>query len=118
MDLNSIKGTLLLSAYDSKTHRYTPVHLEIHAEQVRFLYMLGCKTISDVPQNVSHNSIIYDLNGNQITFYDYLHTLRERIINEYVVKIQESKTETIQFSIIDSLVNKICYYIGALTVYQ
>lgn len=101
---------------DSKTHRYTPVHLEIHAEQVRFLYMLGCKTISDVPHNVTPHSIIYDLDGNQVEFYDYLHTIKERIIKEFVDK--PSKNKRISDSALENMINKICYYIGALTVYQ
>lgn len=102
----------------NKANRYTHVHLEIHAEQVRFLYMLGCKTISDIPQNVTHKSIIYDLDGKQTTFYDYLHTMKNCIIKEYVTKIQASKRKIIYASTIGNMIDKIAYYIGALTVYQ
>lgn len=103
-----------------KADRCTHVYTEIHAEQIRFLYMLGCKTVRDIPQNITHNTIIYDLCGKQVPFYDYLKNYKMKMERHYIkdVKKQILKGNILNESAVGDMADKICYYIGALTVYQ
>lgn len=104
----------------SRSDRCTHVYTEIHAEQIRFMYMLGCKTVTDIPKNITHNTIICDLYGEEKTFYDYLKNYKTEMERHYIkdVKKQILKGNTLNESAVEGMVNKICYYIGALTVYQ
>lgn len=99
---------------DRKTHVFT----EIHAEQIRFLHMLGCKTINDELKNINHNTLVYSLDGKQKTFYLCLKEFRDKLMKTYFVDAQRIKSRIIKRSSIEDMVNKITYYIGALTVYQ
>lgn len=104
----------------ARSDRCTHVYTEIHAEQVRFLYMLGCNSITDEPKNVTENTIIYDLCGKETTFYDYLKNYKIKLELYYVEDVKKyiSKIRTLNESAVEGMVDKICYYIGALTVYQ
>lgn len=100
---------------DINTHPFT----EIHAEQVRFLYMLGCKNINDNPKGIAHNTVVWDINGKQLEFYDYLKESKDSIDKIFVqgvdkIKYHHKKTSK---AIIGNMVDQLLYYIGALSIY-
>lgn len=101
-------------------NRKTHIHTEIHAEQVRYLYMLGCKTISDEPTDIDHNILVYNLDGEKKSFFDSINDFKSTLEKRYYTDAQQLKAQgrTIKRSAIEDMVNKIAYYIGALTVYQ
>lgn len=96
----------------TKTHVYT----EVHAEQIRFLYMLGCNTVNSAPKNIDHNVMVFDLNGNKISFYECLDRFKKALEKHYVREIK--KYHSINKSVVGDIVDKISYYIGALTIYR
>lgn len=101
---------------DINTHPFT----EIHAEQVRFMYMLGCKDVNDIPKGIDHNNIVFDINGKRFTFYNYLEEIKkgtiDRIFVQGVKKLKRQGKKTSK-SIIENMVNQLLYYIGALSIY-
>ena len=101
---------------DINTHPFT----EIHAEQVRFLYMLGCKDVNDTPKGVDHNTIVYDINGKQFTFYNYFEEIRRGTIDKVFVQGVESvkrQGKKTSKDAIRNVVDQLLYYIGALGIY-
>lgn len=100
---------------DINTHAFT----EIHAEQVRFLYMLGCKTVNNIPDSIDHNIIVSDINGRQSSFYNYLKDYKDRIDKIFVQGVEKikQKHEKISKETIENMVLQLLYYIGALSIY-
>lgn len=100
---------------DINTHPFT----EIHAEQVRFLYMLGCKNINDNPKGINHNAVVWDINSRSLAFYDYLKDSKDRIDNVFVQGVDKIKHrhKKISKAIIGNMVDQLLYYIGALSIY-
>ena len=96
----------------TKTHVYT----EVHAEQIRFLFMLGCKTVNDTPKNIDHNTEIFDLKGERVTFYKYLNNFKAALEKYYVDKMKTCYS--VSKDLIGDIADKISYYIGAFTIYQ
>lgn len=103
----------------NKSNIHTHTFTEIHAEQIKFLFMLGLKDINDTSTNINHNSIIYNMEDKQSSFYDYLKNYNEMLKDFYskrinVIKKSYQKTSKDK---IGSMVDKLLYYIGALSVY-
>lgn len=101
---------------DRKTYVYT----EIHAEQIRFLYMLGAKTVNSNLQNVNHNTIVYDMQGNKQSYFAYLQQFKSKLEELYVKDISKTqfKRRTTSKDVVGSMATKFLYYIGAVTIYQ
>lgn len=101
---------------DRKTYVYT----EIHAEQIRFLYMLGAKTVNSNLQNVNHNTIVYDMQGNKQSYFVYLQQFKSKLEKLYVKDISKTqfKRRTTSKDVVGSMATKFLYYIGAVTIYQ
>lgn len=100
---------------DINTHPFT----EIHAEQVRFLYMLGCKDVNDIPKGIDRNTGVFDINGKQFTFYNYLKEAKDTIDRIFVQEVETIKCQhkKISKAIIENMVNQLLYYIGTLSIY-
>lgn len=97
------------------THTFT----EIHAEQIKFLFMLGLKDINDIQTNISHNTIVYDMDNKESEFYDYLKNFNCMLKDFYFKRIKtinKAYQKTTKDKI-GSMVDKLLYYIGALSVY-
>lgn len=101
---------------DRKTYVYT----EIHAEQIKFLYMLGAETVNSNLQKVNHNTMIYDMQGNKQSFYVYLHQFKRKLEKLYVNDIYKTQCKKISMSKdeIGSMATDFLYYIGAVTIYE
>ena len=101
---------------DINTHPFT----EIHAEQVRFLYMLGCKDVNDTPKEIDHNTIVFDINGKQFAFYKYFEEIRKGTIDKvFVQDVENVKRQGKKTSkdAIRNVVDQLLYYTGALSIY-
>lgn len=98
--------------YSIKAHVYT----EIHAEQIRLLYILGCKTEKDYDITINEDTLIYNLDGKQVVFNKYLNDSRQQII-DYSEKCRNNKSKITE-SVMRCIIDKISYYIGALSVYK
>ena len=102
------------------SNRKTHIFTEIHAEQVRYLYMLGCKTVTDEPTNIDHNILVYNLDGDKKPFFTCINNFKSILEKKYYIDAQQLKAQKriIKRSAIEDMTNKLAYYIGALTVYQ
>lgn len=101
---------------DRKTYVYT----EIHAEQIKFIYMLGAETINSKLQNVNENTMILNMLGNRQSFYAYLQQFKRKLENLYVKDIYKTQYKKISTSKekIGSMATDFLYYIGAVTIYK
>lgn len=63
-----IKKHCISNSDNSKRKKW--VYKEIHAEQVKTLYMLGYNTISDIFP-IDHNTILRGVGNKKISFYNY-----------------------------------------------
>ena len=118
-DREYLYGKYRFSKDGNKSNIHTHAFTEIHAEQIKFLFMLGLKDINDTSNNIHHNAMIYNMEDKQSPFYDYLKNYNEKLKDFYskrinVIKKSYQKTTKDK---IGSMVDKILYYIGALSVY-
>lgn len=98
---------------------YTHIYTEIHAEQVRFLYVLGAANIDESIQKITHNTKVLSLAGEEKEFYVCLSDLKKDIIlysNKFKkVQLEKKKLNDAPF---ECITDKIAYFIGAFSVYQ
>lgn len=101
---------------DRKTYVYT----EIHAEQIKFLYMLGAETVNSKLQNVNQNTMVLNMLGDKQSFYEYLQQYKNKLEELYVKDIYNTqfKRRLTSKEKIGSAATKFLYYIGAVTIYQ
>ena len=102
-------------AHDDRKTPY--VYKEIHAEQVKTLYLLGCKNIDDL-ENVDKTKSNFWYRKNSYNIYDYLIAYKEELkrnieLIEYVKK-NSKKINLYEFS---NILNRIFYYIGTASIY-
>ena len=75
----------------SHMDRNTPyVYKELHAEQVKTLFLLGCKTIDDL-QSINIENKSFFLNGGIYNIYDYLMVYKEEFLDT-IKKIENART--------------------------
>ena len=117
-DLDYLDKTYSYKKVGKAALRNTHVYTEIHAEQVRFLYMLRCKTVTDVPINITYNTEIYNISGRKVGFYDYLSRYKSEIIRNYVTKMKRRTNKILKEEFFINLELNVAYYIGALSVYR
>lgn len=102
----------------SHMDRNTPyVYKELHAEQIKTLFLLGCKTIDDLESiNVENKSFF--LNGGIYNIYDYLMVYKEEFLDT-IKKIETARTNNKKINMYDfnNYLNRIFYYIGTASVY-
>ena len=102
----------------SHDDRNTPyVYKEIHAEQIKTLYLLGCKNIDDLGGidkdrgSFQHKKSLYDI-------HDYLiecqKELRENIDLIENARQSNTKIDVYEFN---NILNRIFYYIGTSSIY-
>lgn len=94
------------------------IYTEIHAEQIRLLSMLGCNTIDEIDIKVDYNRVIQNMEGKEVSFYEYLKGFRKQLIKctDEGKKIALYKGKINEIGL-RSLIDKIAYYIGALSIY-
>lgn len=100
------------------TKRKKWVYKEIHAEQIRMLYMLGCTTINDIPQ-INHNTILKGLGSKKISFYDYCIEYRNELNNRIdIMKALQNGVLKMNLKQCCQDINYILYYIGIISIYK
>lgn len=100
---------------NSDTHIYT----EIHAEQIRLLLMLGANNQFQTNHCVDRFTVIRDLNEENMLFNEYLLQTKKLLIKSVDdVKKFQLTNRKISEEYLLSLLNKIAYYIGALSIYS
>jgi hypothetical protein len=109
----------LANAYGfSHDDRNTPyVYKELHAEQVKSLFLLGCKTIDDI-ENVNPENKQFLYKQNLYTIYEYLLEYKIELINNITMIETAKETNTkINMCEFNNIINRIFYYIGTASVY-
>lgn len=109
----------LVSMYGfSHDDRNTPyVYKEIHAEQIKTLHLLGCKTIDDLDSidkdkpTFQHKKSLYNIHGYII---ECQKELRENIELIEYAKQSNTKINIYEFN---NIINRIFYYIGTASIY-
>jgi hypothetical protein len=102
----------------SHDDRNTPyVYKELHAEQVKTLFLLGCKTIDDV-ENIDIDSKTFFLNGKMYNIFDYLMMYKKEFAN-IIDQIEKAITDKKKINMYEfnNYLNRIFYYIGTVSVY-
>lgn len=102
----------------SHDDRNTPyVYKEIHAEQIRTLYLLGCETIEDL-KGIDKEKVSFYSGKNLYNIHDYLiesqKELRENIKWIELTKQRKAKINMQEFN---NVLNRIFYYIGTASIY-
>ena len=94
------------------------VYKEIHAEQIKTLYMLGCDTISDIPQ-IDHNTILRGMGNKKITFHDYCIEYKNEL-NKIIDIMKALQNGVLKMSLkqCSQDINYILYYIGIASIYN
>jgi hypothetical protein len=102
----------------SHNDRNTPyVYKELHAEQVKSLFLLGCKTLDDI-ENVNPENKKFLYKQNLYTIYEYLLEYKTELINNIAMIEAAKKTNTkIDMYEFNIILNRIFYYIGTASVY-
>lgn len=102
----------------SHDDRNTPyVYKEVHAEQIKTLYLLGCKTIDDLG-SIDENRVCFHHKKNLYNIYDYLIVCQKELL-ENIELIEYAKLKNTQINIYEfnNILNRIFYYIGTASVY-
>ena len=104
---------------NESTKRKKWVYKEIHAEQIRTLYMLGFKAINDNPQ-ITYDKLMLGTGRKKISFHDYCIEYRDTLISSVNLLKTLSKNKMIKISInfCSQLVDCILYYIGIVSIYK
>lgn len=102
----------------SHNDRNTPyVYKEIHAEQIRTLQLLGCKTVSDLG-NIDKDKNSFQHKNSLYNIHDYLIECQKEI-RDNIELIEYAKQSNSKIKIYDfnNILNRIFYYIGAASIY-
>lgn len=102
----------------SHDDRNTPyVYKEIHAEQIRTLYLLGCKTVNDI-KSISKDSKTFSFKNKFYNIYDYIMEYKKELLENIniieQVKTMGSKIDMQEFS---NILTRIFGYIATSSVY-
>lgn len=94
------------------------VYKEIHAEQIKTLYLLGNNTICDIP-TIDHNTIIRGMRNEKISFHDYCIEYRDEL-NKIIDIMKSLQKGVFKMSLKQCCqdVNYILYYIGIASIYN
>ena len=109
----------LVSMYGfSHDDRNTPyVYKEVHAEQIKTLHLLGCKTIDDL-ESIDKDKPTFQHKKSLYNIHDYLiecqKELRENIELIEYAKQCNTKINIYEFN---NILNRIFYYIGTASIY-
>lgn len=96
------------------------VYEEIHAEQVKILYMLGCKIITDISK-IDHNTMLLGIRNKMVTFHDYCIEYRDELNAKIdIMKSLQNSNGIFSMSIekCNQNINFILYYIGTISIYK
>lgn len=93
------------------------VYKELHAEQIKTLYLLGCKTFDDLG-NISVNSETFLYGKSLYNIHDYLLEYKKEFTKNISI-IENAKKTNIQIDLVEfnNLLNRVFYYIGTASVY-
>lgn len=93
------------------------VYKEVHAEQIKALYLLGCKTFDDL-DGINVNSETFLYGKNLYNIHDYLLEYKKEFI-QIIDKIEFAKSTNTKIDLVEfnNLLNRIFYYIGTASVY-
>lgn len=93
------------------------VYKEIHAEQIKTLYLLGCKNIDDL-ESIDKDKISFQYKNEMYNIYDYLIEYQGELRNN-IELIENAKNSKIKINIYEfnNIFNRIFYYIGAASIY-
>nr|DAM58170.1 MAG TPA: hypothetical protein [Bacteriophage sp.] len=93
------------------------VYKEIHAEQIKTLYLLGCKTIDDLG-SIDKDRISFQHNKKLYKIYDYLIAYQEELRNN-IKLIEYAKQNSTKISVYEfnNILNRIFYYVGTASIY-
>lgn len=102
----------------SHEDRNTPyVYKEVHAEQIKALHLLGCKTIEDT-ESIDKERVSFQYNKKLYNIYDYLieyqHELRGNIKQ---IENAVQKSTKININEFNNILNRIFYYVGVSSIY-
>lgn len=95
------------------------VYEEIHAEQIRTLYMLGVSVINNVPE-ITYDKLMLGMGRKRISFHDYCIEHKETLISSvrFMKTINKNGKIKISISFCIKLVDCILYYIGIVSIYH
>lgn len=101
--------------YEDRNVKY--VYKELHAEQIKTLYLLGCKTIDDLESiNVDNETFMYG--GKLYNIHDYLMEYKKEFSRNIATieraKLTNTKIDMFEFN---NMLNRILYYIGTASIY-
>lgn len=102
----------------SHDDRNTPyVYKEIHAEQIKTLYLLGCKTIDDL-ESIDENRVSFHHKKKMYNISDYLIECQKEL-RENIELIEYAKAKNIKINIYEfnNILNRIFYYVGTFSIY-
>ncbi len=95
------------------------VYEEIHAEQIRTLYMLGAKSINDIPE-VTYDKLMLESGRKPVSFYDYCMENKDIIVNSMnlIKRLSSGGITKINIRFCYQLIDYILYYIGIISIYN
>lgn len=104
---------------NDSTKRKKWVYKEIHAEQIRTLYMLGASVNNNVTE-ITYDRIMLGMGRKRISFHDYCIEHKETLISSinFMKAIKKNGKIKINISFCNKLVDCILYYIGIVSVYK
>ncbi len=90
---------------------------ELHAEQIKTLYLLGCKTIDDLESiNVDNETFMYG--GKLYNIHNYLMEYKKEF-SRNIATIERAKSTNTKIDMFEfnNMLNRILYYIGTASIY-
>lgn len=102
----------------SHEDRNTPyVYKEVHAEQIKTLHLLGCKTIDDT-ESIDKERISFQYNKKLYNIYDYLIEYQQELrCNIKQIESAIQKNTRINIYEFNNILNRIFYYVGTASIY-
>lgn len=102
----------------SHEDRNTPyVYKEVHAEQIKTLHLLGCKTIDDTG-SIDKERISFQHNKQLYNIYDYLIEYQQELRGN-IKQIENAIQKNTKINIYEfnNILNRIFYYVGTASIY-
>lgn len=93
------------------------VYKEVHAEQIKALYLLGCKTIDDT-ESIDKERISFQYNKKLYNIYDYLIVYQQELRGN-IKQIENAIQKNTKINIYEfnNILNRIFYYVGIASIY-
>lgn len=102
----------------SHDDRNTPyVYKEIHAEQIRTLYLLGCKTVNDI-ENIDKDRVTFSFKKKSYNIYDYIMEYKKELLeNIKIIELARTTGYKIAMQEFSNILTRIFCYIATSSVY-